>query len=245
MIQTQNLSVQYSDGTLAINDVSIRIADGESVALIGSNGAGKTTFFYSILGFVEISSGSIHINELEVLPGNYRTLREKVGLVFQNSDDQLFMPTIAEDIAFGLKQHGENDRQAAEKTIEIMEKLGIAGLQEKVPYKISGGEKRLAALAGVLVMEPELLLLDEPSSFLDPRSRRNVIQLLRSIPTSKIIATHDLDLAWELCDRTIVLSDGKLAADGATKDILSDENELVRNGLEFPLGLQRKGTINN
>ena len=244
MIQTQNLSVQYSDGTLAINDVSIRIADGESVALIGSYGAGKTTFFYSILGFVEISSGSIHINELEVLPGNYRTLREKVGLVFQNSDDQLFMPTIAEDIAFGLKQHGENDRQAAEKTIEIMEKLGIAGLQEKVPYKISGGEKRLAALAGVLVMEPELLLLDEPSSFLDPRSRRNVIQLLRSIPTSKIIATHDLDLAWELCDRTIVLSDGKLAADGATKNILSDENELVRNGLELPLGLQRKGTVN-
>mgnify|MGYP000974527941 CR=1 FL=1 len=240
MIVAKNLSVIYPDGTLALQDISLTLNDHESVALIGCNGAGKTTFFHAILGLVEISAGSIEVDNLRVEPKNYREIRNRVGFVFQNPDDQLFMPTIRDDIRFGLLQHGMSPAQADAETDEISEKLNITGIQFKPSFKVSGGEKRLAALAAVLVMNPAMVLFDEPSSFLDPRARRNVISILDLLSATKIIATHDLDLAWDLCQRTIIFSDGKLAADGFTKELLSDQKELEKHGLELPLKLQNK-----
>lgn len=233
MINVDNLSVEYEDGTFALRAINLNIRDGDSVAILGENGAGKTTLFFTILGLLQISEGKILVDDIELSSQTVKQIRSQIGLVFQNPDDQLFMPTVEEDIAFGLRNYGKSEEEINVKIRDIAERLGIVHLLNKAPYKLSGGEKRLAALATVLAMEPQAILFDEPSSFLDPRSRRTVINLLKEIHDTKMIATHDIDLAWELCDRAIILSKGEVVAEGSVKDILTNENLLMKYGFEL------------
>ncbi len=233
MINVDNLSVEYEDGTFALRAINLNIRDGDSVAILGENGAGKTTLFFTILGLLQISEGKILVDDIELSSQTVKQIRSQIGLVFQNPDDQLFMPTVEEDIAFGLRNYGKSEEEINVKIRDISERLGIVHLLNKAPYKLSGGEKRLAALATVLAMEPQAILFDEPSSFLDPRSRRMVINLLKEIHDTKMIATHDIDLAWELCDRAIILSKGEVVAEGSVKDILTNENLLMKYGFEL------------
>ena len=233
MVTIENLSVEYEDGTFALRAINLKVHDGDSIAILGENGAGKTTLFYTMLGLLKISDGKILVNDIELSSPTLKQIRSQIGLVFQNPDDQLFMPTVEEDIAFGLRNYGKSEEEINKKIRDIAERLGIVRLLKKAPYKLSGGEKRLAALSTVLAMEPQAILFDEPSSFLDPRSRRTVINLLKEIRDTKMIATHDIDLAWELCDRAIILSKGEVVAEGSIEEILKNENLLMKYGFEL------------
>jgi cobalt/nickel transport system ATP-binding protein len=227
------LTVQYNktDGKTVLQDLSFSVAPGERLALIGSNGAGKSTLLLTLIGVIKPLAGEMLISGIPVKQERLRELRQQAGMVFQNPDDQLFMPTVQDDIAFGLDNYGFDEKTIEARTDAILEQLGIRHLKNRMSHKLSGGEKRLAALAGVLVMEPSLLLLDEPSSFLDPRSRRTLITVLDSLPQTMIIATHDLDLALLLCSRTIFLKEGRVFADGPTQELLADQALQERCGL--------------
>ncbi|GHU96593.1 putative ABC transporter ATP-binding protein [Clostridia bacterium] len=220
MVTATDLSVRYDKNTSAALDcVNINIADGERVALIGANGAGKSTLLLAVAGVLKPHEGAVAAPPPEDL-----------GVLFQNPDDQLFMPTVAEDVAFTPKNRGE----AFPDIEKILETLGILHLKERMTHRLSGGEKRLVALAGVLITRPSLLLLDEPSSFLDPRARRNLIDILGTLTQTMLVATHDLDLALDLCQRVIILENGKIRAD-AGAEILQDIPLLKDCGLEPPL----------
>ncbi|MCL1818176.1 MAG: energy-coupling factor ABC transporter ATP-binding protein [Spirochaetaceae bacterium] len=232
MIRAENLSISYVPGeNPALRSVSLCVEKAERVALIGANGAGKSTLLLALVGILPPAAGSASVCGLAVEKKNLRLLRQKAAFVFQNPDDQLFMPTVYEDIAFGPRNYGVSENLIKERAMMILEELGIAHLAGRLAGKLSGGEKRLAALAGVLVMEPEILLLDEPSSFLDPRARRRLIRILRGLGQTLIIATHDLDLAREVCGRTILLQEGRIAADAQTPRILRDARLLQECGL--------------
>lgn len=231
MIQIENLSLTYPDRTTAVSGVSLHIGEGEHVALAGANGAGKTSLLLGLVGVLLPSGGSIVIDGIAVAKKNLPDIRRRVGLVFQNPDDQLFMPTVYEDIAFGLRNSGLSEEENDKRVTEIAGQLGITALLGKSPSRLSGGEKRTVALAGVFVMQPSVLVADEPSSFLDPRARRSLIALLRSLQLTLVIATHDLDLAKSVCPRTVLLKNGIIASDGATEDILRNEELLFECGL--------------
>lgn len=236
MIEITNLNVAYPDGTKALNDINLKIEDNESVAIIGANGAGKSTLLLTLVGIIEVSSGSIKVNGTEVKKSNFSEIRSKIGMVFQNPDDQLFMPSIYDDIAFGPQNYGLSEEEVKERVNEVLTSLNIEHLKDKMSHKLSGGEKRIAALGSVLTMHPSIMLLDEPSSFLDPKARRNMIHLLYNLSLTKLIATHDLDMALDLCNRIVVLKDGAIFADGKAIDILQDSDLMEKCGLELPLG---------
>ena len=241
MLKVTNLSVKYtSDSVFALKDVGFSAENGERIAIAGANGAGKSTLLLALAGVLQDTTGSITVDGTVLDSSTLRELRKKTGMIFQNPDDQLFMPTVYEDIMFGPRNYRMPEEEAAEKTDSILSGLGISHLKEKVPYGISGGEKRLAALAGVLVMEPELLLMDEPTSFLDPKARRRLIEILRTLPQTMIIATHDLDMALDLCQRVILLKDGSVHTDGPAAGVLYDSELLDECGLELPLSLQNR-----
>jgi cobalt/nickel transport system ATP-binding protein len=223
MIKISHFNYSYPDGTVALQDISLSI-QAEDVALVGANGSGKTTLLLAIVGLLQ-GDGSISV----LGEKNLKKVRGRIGLVFQNPDDQLFMPTVFDDIAFGPVNLGLT--QVKERVSHALAEVGLAGYEKRCPHHLSFGEKKRAAIATVLAMDCELLLLDEPSANLDPRGKRQLVQLLKELPQPKIVATHDLELALCLCERTVLLNSGKVAADGDTNKILSDSEFLEKHGL--------------
>jgi cobalt/nickel transport system ATP-binding protein len=238
LIEAQDLHHVYPDNTAAVRGVSFRITHGESVAIIGENGAGKSTLLLHLNGYLLPTQGVVRVGETPVTRDTLAMVRRTVGMVFQDPDDQLFMPTVFDDVAFGPLNVGLPEDEVRRRVMEALETVGMHHVKDRPPYKLSGGEKRAVSIATVLAMTPSVLVMDEPSSNLDPRSRRRLIQLLRSFTHTKIIATHDLDLALDVCERTILLHEGRVAADAPTADILRDEAILEPCALEKPLRLQ-------
>jgi cobalt/nickel transport system ATP-binding protein len=238
-LRVQNLSHVYADGRKVLDYVSFEVGAGECVAIVGPNGAGKTTLFLRLCGVLAGKPGQVIVNGLDPAdPDQRRKLPEVVGVVFQNPDDQLFSPTVLEDVAFGPLNLGASAAEARRRASEALASVGMSGTGERVPFQLSGGEKRRAALAGVLAMRPAVLLLDEPSMFLDPRGRRELIDVIRRLPGTKLIATHDLDLVLDTCSHVLVLDGGKLLADGPAERLLADPELMDRHGLEVPYRLR-------
>ncbi len=237
-ISVRDLSFEYPDGTRALEGVSFEVGHGEAIAVVGANGAGKSTLLLHLNGLLTPEHGSVDIGGIPVTKGTLPDIRRTVGMVFQDPDDQLFMPTVAEDVAFGPLNLGLPPADVAARVDQALARVGADHLRERPPYHLSGGEKRVVAIATVLAMESSILVLDEPSSGLDARARRRLIGLLTSFEHTRIIATHDLDLAAELCERTIVMSRGRIVADRATGDVFRDDGLLADSGLERPLGMR-------
>lgn len=233
MIEFQNVSFAYEKGSTVIRDLSFSIADGESVGLIGPNGAGKSTVMKLLLGLVT-GEGRILVDGVEVNKANLARIRRKLGFVLQNSDNQMFMPTVYEDMIFAPLNYGLSREETEQRVDRVLAQLGLEALKHRHNHRISGGEKRMAAIATILAMEPEVILMDEPTSALDPCNRRQVINTIRSLPQTKIITSHDLDMVLDTCDRVIVLAGGALAADGPAGQILRDRELLEANRLELP-----------
>ena len=232
MIEFDNVSFAYESGAPVIKGLSFRIEDGEAVGLIGANGAGKSTIMKLVLGLVQ-GEGRILVDDIEVNKDNLGKIRKKLGFVLQNSDNQMFMPTVYEDMMFGPLNYMVSREDADKKVNEVLDRLGLQYLKNKYNHKISGGEKRMAAIATVLAMEPDAVLMDEPTSALDPYNRRVVINTIKELGQTKIITSHDLDMIMDTCDRVILLSDGEVIAE----DILSDRELLEANHMELPLSL--------
>ena len=232
MIQVSHLRQIYPDGTCAVPDLSFSLASGERVALIGANGAGKTSLLLSLVGVLPLAGGSVTVDGLELSRSTLDEIRSRVGLVFQAPDDQLFLPVVREDVAFGPRNFGNSPEETRRITEDVLNRLGIAHLADKSTTKLSGGEKRMAAIATVLAMEPSALLFDEPTAFLDPKARRTLIRLMKQLPQTQLIATHDLPFACECCSRVLILSHGQLVADGDPKELLYDQALMDRCGME-------------
>ena len=237
-VQCTDVCFSYPDGYKALKGISFIITHGEAVGIVGANGAGKSTLLNLLMGINMPSSGEINIGDIPMTKKTLPLIRQRMGLVFQNPDDQLFMNIVYDDVAFGPRSMRLDESEVDRRVKGAMETTGIWQLKDKAPYKLSGGEKKRAAIAAVLSMEPDILVMDEPTAELDPRGRRRVINLLKSFTHTRLIASHDMDLIWDLCQRTIVLSHGSILADGNTKDILTNEELLERAGLELPLRLQ-------
>jgi cobalt/nickel transport system ATP-binding protein len=234
-LRVGGLSHTYADGRAALAEVRFDIAAGERVALVGPNGAGKTTLFLRLCGVLPGRLGEASVMGLDPAdPGHRKKLPAVVGVVFQNPDDQLFSATVLEDVAFGPLNLGATPAEAEARAAEALRQVGLPTAGDRSPHRLSGGEKRRAALAGVLAMRPEVLLLDEPSMFLDPRGRRELIELLNALPGTMILATHDLSMVLDTCSRVIVLDAGRVAADGPACDLLADHALMERHGLEVP-----------
>lgn len=238
-ILVEGLYHQYPDGVQALRGVDLQVRRGERVAVVGPNGAGKSTLLRHLNGLLQPTDGRVAVMGLEVSPPSYVEVRRRLGYVFQDSNDQLFSPTVLEDVAFGPMHLGLPLEQVAGRVRLALARVGLDGFGARVPQRLSAGEKRLVALATVLSYGAEILVLDEPSTALDPRNRRRIINLLRELEGTQLIATHDLDLAWELCPRAALLADGRIVADGDTRTILADRDLLAAHGLELPLRLQR------
>ena len=239
MIEFDRVSFAYEKGRPALRDVSFRIGAGESVGLIGANGAGKSTLMKALLGLVR-ADGRIAVDGVAVGKDSLGEVRRKVGCVLQNSDDQMFMPTVYEDMLFAPLNYGLSRDEAEARVDAALDRLGIAALKHRHNHRLSGGEKRMAAIATVLDMEPMAVLMDEPTSALDPYNRRIVIDTIRALPQTKLIAAHDLDMILDTCDRVILLSGGSVAADGPAAEVLRDRELLEAHRMELPLRLQRE-----
>jgi energy-coupling factor transporter ATP-binding protein EcfA2 len=242
VVSLNALTHRYSNGQLALNNVTFAIHTGECVAIVGPNGAGKTTLFLRLCGIFTGQPGQVRICGLDPAMSDERSrLPESVGIVFQNPDDQLFSPTVLDDVAFGPLNLGETVEVAHLRARESLAAVGLGEIGERAPFQLSGGDKRRVALAGVLAMQPAVLLLDEPTAFLDPRGRRDLIRLIQQLPGTKLIATHDLDLVLDLCSRVIVLDAGRVFADGPTDQVLANSVLMDAHGLEVPYRLRRLG----
>jgi cobalt/nickel transport system ATP-binding protein len=231
MIDVKGLTVKYADGTEAIRDVSFRVAEGENVALVGANGAGKTTLFLALMGILSRAGGEARVGGVALEKDNLHALRRAAGMVFQNPDDQLFMPTIREDVAFGPRNFGFSEEETEARVAETLASLGISHLCDRTPLKLSGGEKRMAAIAATLASSPRVVLYDEPTAFLDPRSCRTLLEALQGMPHAKLVATHNLRFAAALCARVILLKEGRVFADGGAA-LLYDNDMMDDCGLE-------------
>lgn len=231
MLTINNVTVEYPDGTKAINNLSLNVKSGEKLALIGANGAGKSTLMLAIEGILD-STGEIKIDDLVVDSKNIVKVRQQVGMLFQNPDDQLFMATIYDDIAFGPRNAGLDEESVKYRVEDRLKLLNIEHLKNKTALKLSGGEKRMAALATVLAMKPSVMLLDEPTAFLDPKARRNLINVLNSLPHTMLIATHDLTFAKEVCREAVVIKDGNFFAKGNCDEILFNQELMDEGGIE-------------
>ncbi len=235
-LDVSGVTFAYPDGHRALDGVDLRIGTGERVALLGPNGAGKTTLALHLNGILSPAGGTIEVGGLAVVPENYPEIRRRVGLVFQDPDDQLFMPTVGEDVAFGPANLGIRGTELADRTRNALEAVEAAELASRAPHHLSGGERRRASLATVLAMNPELLVLDEPTAGLDPFARREVGNVLDSLTVTQLVITHDLPFALQHCSRAVVMFRGRIAADGPTRALLSDEDLLRRHRLELPFG---------
>ena len=230
------MSFAYEKNKPVIKDLSFCIGDGEAVGLIGANGAGKSTVMKLLLGLLP-AEGKIQVDGLEVTKANLAAVRRKLGFVLQNSDNQMFMPTVYEDMMFAPLNYMMTREEAEAKVDAVLERLGLTELKYRHNHKLSGGEKRMAAIATILAMEPETILMDEPTSALDPYNRRIVINTIKELQQTKIITSHDLDMIFDTCDRVILLSDGRIAANGPADEILRDRSLMESNHLELPLSL--------
>lgn len=240
LIEFQNVSFSYDSKTPVLQKINLTIKKGEAVGLIGANGAGKSTIMKLIPGLLH-GEGTILVDGLPVARTNLPVIRQKTGYVLQDSDNQMFMPTVFEDLMFGLRNYGLSREAAEARVDEVLDQLGLQELKYRHNHKLSGGEKKMAAIATVLAMRPEVILMDEPSAILDPVNRRMVIRTIQALLQTKLIASHDLDMILETCDRVILLSHGKIAADGDCKTILSDGALLEQNRMELPLCMQTPG----
>lgn len=240
IVEFKDVFFRYPDGTEALKGVSFRITHGESVGIVGANGAGKSTMLMQMNGSLLPTSGRVTIGDLQLLNTTRQEIRRKVGIVFQNPDDQLFMPTVFEDVAFGPLNLGLTAECVQERVHDALKTVNSLELKEKPPHHLSGGQKRAVSIASVLAMDPDILVMDEPAANLDPRSRRSLITMLRSFAHSKIIASHDLDLILDVCSRCIVIRDGAVVADGPARDILTNKRLMEQNNLELPLSLQQR-----
>lgn len=238
-IDIENLIFGYEEGRETLHDLSIHIGENESVGLVGANGAGKSTLLKLLVGLDLHFHGSIRVEEIEMRKEALNHIREKIGYVFQDSDSQLFMNTVKEDIAFAPRNYGLSEAEVEKRVQLALERTGIEHLKDRPIYKLSGGEKKLVSIATILSMTPDIIIMDEPSIALDPKNRRNLIGILNSFDHLKIIASHDLDLIWDTCERTILLNDGRIVADGPTKEILVNKTLLEANDLELPLRFQQ------
>ena len=236
MIEFQHVSFAYEKDRPVLQDLSFRIERGEAVGLIGANGAGKSTVMKLLLGLLQ-GEGKILVDGTEVKRETLGEIRKKLGFVLQNSDNQMFMPTVYEDMIFAPLNYMFSREEADARVDAVLARLHLEYLKHRYNHKISGGEKRMAAIATILAMEPEAILMDEPTSALDPYNRRIVINTIRELEQTRLITSHDLDMILDTCDRVILLSDGKIAADGPAQDILSDRGLLERHRMELPLSL--------
>lgn len=237
-IDLVNVTYTYPDGTAALKNLSLHIGHGESVAIVGANGSGKTTLLSQLNGVLFPTAGTVHIGGYPVVKTTLSQIRRTVGMVFQNPDDQLFMPTVYDDVAFGPLNLGFPPEEVEARVTAALQTVDALALKDRPPYRLSGGQKRAVAIAAVLSMEPSILVMDEPTAALDPLARRQLIRLLRTFLHTKIIATHDLDMVADLCERTLVLKDGILFADGPTADVFRDKQLLEEAHLEQPLSMQ-------
>lgn len=245
-LEVTGLAYAYPDGRQALFGVDLRMERGERVALLGPNGAGKTTLALHLNGILGGGLGSVRVSGLEVDLTDRKVLREvrrRVGIVFQDPDDQLFMPTVRDDVAFGPRNLGLSGTALDERVDDALAVVGMADLGDRPPHHLSLGQRRRSAIATVLAMRPEILVLDEPTSNLDPAGRRELISLLDSLPVTLLVITHDLPFALELCPRTVILAAGRVTADGRTPDLLSDEELLHSNDLELPFGLDPRAGV--
>ncbi len=239
IVEFKNVSFRYPDGTLALKDISFRITHGESVGIIGANGAGKSTLLMHMNGYLMPTSGTVNIGDVYLTQKTQQEIRRKVGIVFQNPDDQLFMPTVYEDVAFGPLNLGLDEAAVRERVNFALNLVNGLELKNKPPHHLSCGQKSAVAIVPVIAMEPDILAMDEPAANLDPRSRRLLINLLKTFAHSKIIASHDLDLIMDVCRRCIIIREGTVVADGPVSEILADKKLLEENNLELPLSFQR------
>lgn len=236
MIVFDNVSFAYEKGSPVLHNLSFTIRDGEAVGLIGANGAGKSTILKVLLGLLP-HEGSVSVDGLEVEKKNLAEIRRKLGFVLQNSDNQMFMPTVFEDMMFAPMNYGLSREDAEKKVDAVLEKLNLTQLKHRYNHKISGGEKRMGAIATVLAMDPGAILMDEPTSALDPVNRRTVMNTINTLPNTKIITSHDLDMILDTCKRVILISGGQIVADGDAETILSDKALLEANRMELPFCL--------
>ncbi|MFA7269179.1 MAG: ABC transporter ATP-binding protein [Sterolibacterium sp.] len=238
LVEARSLMYAYPDGNQALNGVSFRIEHGESVAIIGGNGAGKSTLLLHLNGLLKPAAGSVRVGDLPLVSETLPQIRRTIGMLFQDPDDQLFMANVYDDVAFGPANMGLPPDEIDVRVRASLDIVGAGHLAMRPPYQLSGGEKRAVAIAGVLAMSPSILVMDEPSSGLDPAARRRLINLLRGFSHTKIIATHDLDLVLDLCSRVLVMHEGRIEADGRAEEIFADAELLARCQLELPLSRQ-------
>lgn len=241
MIRFQNVSFSYDSRHPVVENLSFSIERGQTVGLIGANGAGKSTIMKLILGLLS-GEGGITVGGLFLNKKNLSEIRKKIGFVLQDSDNQMFMPTVYEDMIFGPRNYGLSKEETENRVDNALRELGLTELKHRYNHKISGGEKRMAAIATILAMEPEAILMDEPSATLDPVNRRTVINTINRLPQTKLIASHDLDMILDTCQRVILLSHGRIVADGDTADLLRDRELLESNRMELPFCLQGRHT---
>jgi cobalt/nickel transport system ATP-binding protein len=240
-ISIHQLNYTYADETVALREINLSIPASEKVAIVGANGSGKSTLLFHLNGILMPQSGVVMVGEQMILPQTLKAVRNFVGLVFQNPDDQIFMPTVWEDVTFGPLNQGLRGTELNYRAEHVLYAVGLEPKRyaDRNPQHLSGGEKKRVAIAGVLAMQPQVLALDEPTAQLDPRGRRQLIQLLQQLPLTQVIATHDLDLALELCSRTVVLSQGQIVYDGPTEVVMNDRDFLEQHALEMPLSYGR------
>lgn len=237
LLSVRQLAYRYPDGHEALQGLSFDVAPGERVAVIGPNGAGKSTLLLHLNGLLPDrppASPAITVEGLPLVAANLSEVRRRVGLLFQDPDDQLFCPTVREDVGFGPQQLGLQGPALEQRIREALAQVGLAGFEERLPHRLSRGEKRRVCLAGLLACDARLLVLDEPTSDLDPRGRRELMRLLMQLPVAQLIATHDLEFVVEICPRSIVLDGGRVVADGPTLRLLDDEALMLTHGLERP-----------
>ncbi|HEY0772928.1 MAG TPA: ABC transporter ATP-binding protein [Nocardioidaceae bacterium] len=244
VLDVQGLAYAYPDGHQALYGVDLHVHQGERVALLGPNGAGKTTLVLHLNGILTAGAGAVSVSGLPVSKQNLQEIRRRVGVVFQDPDDQLFMPTVRDDVAFGPRNLGMRGAALDESVMDALDRVGMADFADRPPHHLSFGQRRRVAVATVLAMEPEILVLDEPSSNLDPASRRELADILRGLDVTVLMVTHDLPYAFELCPRSVVLSDGVIVADGSTYDVLTDEDLMARHRLELPFGFDPRAIGN-
>ncbi len=236
ILDVRGVAYAYPDGHQALYGVDLHVHEGERVALLGPNGAGKTTLVLHLNGIIAPGAGTVAVSGVPVTKPNLHEVRRRVGVVFQDPDDQLFMGTVRDDVAFGPGNLGLKGTALEQRVVDALDKVGMAEYADRPPHHLSFGQRRRVAVASVLAMEPEILVLDEPSSNLDPASRRELADILRGLSVTVLMVTHDLPYALELCPRSVVLSDGVIVADGPTYDILTDQALMSAHRLELPFG---------
>jgi cobalt/nickel transport system ATP-binding protein len=236
ILSCNELGYAYPDGTAALSGVSLDIKQGERVAILGPNGAGKTTLALAACGALEELTGTLSIAGIGLSNKTRNEIRRRAGIVFQDTDDQLFMPTVEEDVAFGPANQGLEGEALRERVDEALQAVRIHALATRAPHSLSAGERRRAAIAGVLACKPDVLILDEPTAALDPAARRELLDVLRSLRLTTLLVTHDLPYALELCERAVVLDTGQVVADGPTREVLADEGFMRAHRLELPAG---------